>query len=151
MGRRKGSKNKPKVIQHDADDVREVITPSSRSDDGIGISILDLTEQVKVREIPIIKYNTDAARTKGVEKRITSLVHRHKSFYLTTDILAEQSDYFVDSGGWAFARQLVLGNEYDKLIGHVKNLLPFLGGPHPVWQQKRSYQRHNVRRGIHLG
>ena len=148
MGRRKGSKNKPKVIQHDADDVREVITPSSRSDDGIGISILDLTEQVKVREIPIIKYNTDAARTKGVEKRITSLVHRHKSFYLTTDILAEQSDYFVDSGGWAFAKQL---DKYVILIGHVKNLFPFLGGPHPIWQQKRSYQRHNVRRGLHLG
>ena len=107
MGRRKGSKNKPKVIYHDDNDVREVVAPSNRSDDGIGISILDLTEEVKVREIPIIKYSTDAARTKGVEKRITSLVHRHKSFYLTTDVLAEQSDYFVDSGGWAFARSLV--------------------------------------------
>ena len=148
MGRRKGSKNKPKETHDASNDVRKVITSDDRSDDGIGISILDLTEEVKVREIPVIKYSTDAARTKGVEKRITSLVHRHKSFYLTTDILAEQSDYFVDSGGWAFAKQL---DKYGILIGHVKNLLPFLGGPHPVWQQKRSYQRHNVRRGIHLG
>ena len=148
MGRRKGSKNKPKVIHHDDNDVREVVAPSNRSDDAISISILDLTEEVKVREIPVIKYSTDAARTKGVEKRITSLVHRHKSFYLITDVLAEHSDYFVDSGGWAWTKQL---DKYAILIGHVKNLLPFLGGPHPVWQQKRSYQRHNVRRGIHLG
>ena len=151
MGRRKGSKNKPKETHDASNDVRKVITSDDRSDDGIGISILDLTEQVKVREIPILKYSTDAARTKGVEKRIASLVQRHKSFYLTTDVLAEQSDYFVDSGGWAFARSLVLGDEYDKLIGHIKNQLPFLGGPHPVWQQKRSYQRHTVRRGIRLG
>ena len=148
MGRRKGSKNKPKEIQDASNDVRKVIASDSRSDDDVGISILDLTEQVKVREIPILKYSTDAARTKGVEKRIASLVQRHKCFYLTTDVLAEQSDYFVDSGGWAFAKQL---DKYAILIGHVKNLLPFLGGSHPVWQQKRSYQRHNVRRGIHLG
>ena len=87
-------------------------------------------------------------RTKGVEKRITSLANRHKSFFLQTDVLAEYSNYFVDSGGWAFAQ---VDNQYAILIGHVKNLLPFLGGPHPVWQQKRSYQKHNVRRGIHLG
>ena len=148
MGRRKGSKNKPKETHDASNDVRKVITSDDRSDDGIGISILDLTEEVKVREIPVIKYSTDAARTKGVEKRITSLVHRHKSFYLTTDILAEQSDYFVDSGGWAFAKQL---DKYAILIGHVKNLLPFLGGPHPVWQQKRIYDRHYFISCFHIG
>ena len=148
MGRPKGSKNKPKAVQHAVEDVREVFTSPSDGSDSIGISILDLTEEVKVRQIPTIKYSTDASRTKGVEKRITSLVSRHRSFYLNTDVLAEHSDYFVDSGGWAFAKQL---DKYAILIGHVKNLLPFLGGPHPVWQQKRSYQRHNVRRGIHLG
>lgn len=68
MGRRKGSKNKPKETHDASNDVRKVITSDDRSDDGIGISILDLTEQVKVREIPILKYSTDAARTKGVEK-----------------------------------------------------------------------------------
>ena len=148
MGRPKGSKNKPKAVQHAVEDVREVFTSPSDGSDSIGISILDLTEEVKSREIPYLRYSTDAVRTKGVEKRITSLANRHKSFFLQTDVLAEYSTYFVDSGGWAFAQ---VDNQYAILIGHVKNLLPFLGGSHPVWQQKRSYQRHNVRRGIHLG
>ena len=147
MGRRKGSKNKPKVI-YDGEIQSSPTNISRTTSSSDGVSILDTTETIIPRTIPIIKYSTDAARTKGVEKRITSLVHRHKSFYLTTDILAEQSDYFVDSGGWAFAKQL---DKYVILIGHVKNLLPFLGGPHPIWQQKRSYQRHNVMRGLHLG
>ena len=150
MGRPKGSKNKKK---RGADDnvLRESnIDRIPISNTNTGISILDLTEEIKERIIPVLIYNINSSRTKGIEKRISSLVTRHKSFYLTTDILAEQSDYFIDSG-WAFARQLILGNEYDKLIGHVKNLLPFLGGPHPVWQPKRNYQRHNVRRGIRLG
>ena len=37
------------------------------------------------------------------------------------------------------------------VVGHVKNLLPFLGGSNPIWQQRRTYVRHNVKRGIHLG
>ena len=148
MGRPKGSKNKTKGGTDDKELREDFNNSSSAGDVNIGISILDLNEKIKPREIPTIKYSTDAARTKGVEKRITSLVQRHKSFYLTTDVLAEQSNYFIDSGGWAFTTS---GNDYGKLVGHVKNLLPFLGGPHPVWQQKRSYQRHNVRRGIRLG
>ena len=149
MGRRKGSKNKPKEGQ-DVVQLRETPASDSRDDDVTGISILDLTETVRIREIPTIKYSSEASRTKGVEKRISSLVSRHKSFFLETDVLVEQAEYFVDSGGWAFAK-LLIDNKYDKLIGHVKNLLPFLDGPHPVWEQKRSYQRHSVRRGIHLG
>ena len=146
MGRRKGSKNKPKEVQHES--TRQSSNYNNSTMSSNGISILDLTEEVKVREIPSLKYNSDAARTKGVEKRISSLVTRHKSFYLQTDILTEYSDYFVDSGGWAWSKR---NDTYDIVVGHVKNLLPFLGGPHPVWQQKRSYQRHNVRRGIRLG
>ena len=141
MGRRKGSKNKPKVI-YDGEIQSSPTNISRTTSSSDGVSILDTTETIIPRTIPIIKYSTDAARTKGVEKRITSLVHRHKSFYLITDVLAEHSDYFVDSGGWAWTKQL---DKYAILIGHVKNLLPFLGGPHPIWQQKRSYQRHNVR------
>ena len=148
MGRPKGSKNKPKVVQHDGENVREVSTSNGTALNSIGISILDLTEEVKIRQVPVIKYSTDATRTKGVEKRITSLVARHKSFYLTTDILTEHSDYFVDSGGWAWAEE---NDKYGILIGHVKNLLPFLGGPLPVWAQRRTYTRHKIRRGIHLG
>ena len=149
MGRRKGSKNKPKVIHHDDNTIREAVTPSNRSNDSMGISILDLSEEVTIRQVPTIKHSIGASRTKGVEKRITSLVSRHKSFYLETDVLTEHSEYFIDSGGWAAAKQLDM---YVILIGHIKNLLPFLGGPHPVWQQaKRSYIKRTVRRGIHLG
>jgi hypothetical protein len=148
VGRRKGSKNKPKEGQ-DAVQLRKTSDSSNRDDDTIGISILDLTEAVKIREIPTIKYSSVASRTKGVEKRISSLVSRHRSFFLETDVLVEQTEYFVDSGGWAFANT---EDRYDILVCHVKNLLKFLGGPYPIGEQKkRSYQRHQVRRGIKLG
>lgn len=147
MGRPKGSKNKPKVVQHDTN-VREMPATDSRSIGNVGISILELTEEIKVREIPSLQYNINAARTKGIEKRIRSLITRAKSFYLHTDILTDHTDYFVDSGGWAFSKT---NDKYDIMIGHVKNLLPFLGGPLPIWQQKRTYTRHRVRRGMHIG
>ena len=147
MGRRKGSKNKPKEVQ-DAVQLREDVTSNNRVDDNTGISILDLAETIQAREIPTIKYSSEASRTKGVEKRLTSLVSRHKSFFLETDVLVEQTEYFVDTGGWAFAKQ---DDDYDILICHVKNLLKFFGGPIPIGQQKRTYQRHQVRRGIRLG
>jgi|TARA_R110000824_G_scaffold363469_1_gene551455 hypothetical protein len=147
MGRRKGSKNKPKEGQ-DVVQIREAPARDGRANDVNGISILDLTETVKVREVPTIKYSSEASRTKGVEKRISSLVSRHKSFFLETDVLIEQTEYFVDSGGWTFAKK---DDTYGILICHVKNLLKFLGGSYPVGEQKRSYQRHQVRRGIKLG
>ena len=151
MGRRKGSKNKKKKDIIDAEILREEhIDRSSTGSNNTGISILDLTEEVKAREIPMLIYNMNSSRTKGVEKRISSLVTRHRSFFLQTNILVEHYDYFVDSGGWAFTKKED-EDKYNIVIGHIKNLLPFLGGPHPVWQQKRSYQRHNVRRGIRLG
>jgi hypothetical protein len=147
MGRRKGSKNKPKEGQ-DVVQLREAPARDGRANDVTGISILDLTETVKIREIPTIKYSSEASRTKGVEKRISSLVSRHKSFFLETDILIEYDMYFIDSGGWAFAQ---IDGKYDILISHVKNLLPFLGGPHPIGEQKRNYTRRTVRRGTRLG
>ena len=147
MGRRKGSKNKPKEGQ-DVVQLRETPASDSRDDDVTGISILDLTETVRIREVPTIKYSSESSRTKGVEKRIASLVSRHKSFFLETDVLVEQAEYFVDSGGWAFAKK---EDRYDILVCHIKNLLKFLGGPYPIGEQKRSYQRHQVRRGIKLG
>ena len=47
MGRPKGSKNKPKVVQHDTN-VREMPATDSRSIGNVGISILELTEEIKV-------------------------------------------------------------------------------------------------------
>jgi len=149
MGRRKGSKNKKKNGGIDDKILREkVIDRSSIDTSSTGISILDLTEEIKERITPVLIYDINSSRTKGIEKRITSLITRHKSFYLQTNVTVEHSNYFVDSGGWAFAGS---DNVYNILIGHIKNVLPFLNGPLPLWQERRSYQRHQVRRGIRLG
>lgn len=147
MGRRKGSKNKPKVVQHE---LLQSTTPIiSRSPiPNAGVSILDIEDVIVPRMIPTIVYNINATRTKGIEKRLESLINRHKSFYLQCSDILMYSNYFVDSGGWAWAED---NDKYSILIGHVKNLLPFMGGPHPVWEQKRSYTRHKVKRGMHLG
>jgi|TARA_R110000765_G_scaffold324366_3_gene416004 hypothetical protein len=147
MGRRKGSKNKPKEVNN-AISVREISLSNIRADDNVGVSILDLSETVRTRDIPILKYNSESSRTKGVEKRILSLVSKHKNFHLNTDVLIEYDMYFIDSGGWAFAQ---IDGKYDILISHVRNLLPFLGGPYPIGEQKRSYTRRTVRRGTRLG
>ena len=126
IGRRKGSINKPKDINNNGVEVRKVPADSSESADTLNtcISILELTEAVKPRQIPIVKYNSSASRTKGVEKRLSSLISKHKSFFLETDVLVEHSNYFVDTGGWAFAQQPDSGN-YNILISHVRKLLSF--------------------------
>ena len=129
MGRPKGSKNKKKEVNS-------------------GFSILEESEEIQERLIPVLIYDINTSRTKGIEKRIRSLVSRHKGFYLQTNILEEQSKYYIDIGGWAWAKE---NHKYGKVVGHVKNLLPFLGGSNPIWQQRRTYVRHNVKRGIHLG
>ena len=132
MGRPKGSKNKKKGE----------ITSNN------GISILEETEVIKERIIPVLIYDTNNSRTKGIEKRIRSLINRHKGFFLQTNILEEYSKYYIDVGNWAWAKE---NHKYGKVVGHVKNLLPFLGGSNPIWKQKRTYTRHNVKRGIHIG
>ena len=124
MGRRKGSKNKPKGINNDIS-LREVPidnigTPDT--DSNVGISILDLSEAIRSREIPTLKYNSESSRTKGVEKRISSLLSKHKSFFLETDVRVEYDNYFIDSGGWAFAE---IDGKYDTLLTHARKLLPF--------------------------
>ena len=123
MGRRKGSKNKPKDINNNGVEVRKVPADSNESADTLntGISILELTEAVKTREVPTVKYNSNASRTKGVEKRLSSLISKHKSFFLETDVRIEHNNYFVDSGGWAFAQQT--DGKYNILISHVRKLL----------------------------
>ena len=63
MGRRKGSKNKPKEVNN-AISVREISLSNIRADDNVGVSILDLSETVRTRDIPILKYNSESSRTK---------------------------------------------------------------------------------------
>ena len=124
MGRRKGSKNKPKGINNDIS-LREVPidnSGASNADPNIGISLLDLNETVRTREIPTLKYNSESSRTKGVEKRISSLLSKHKSFFLETDVRVEYDNYFIDSGGWAFAK---VDGKYNTLVVHARKLLPF--------------------------
>ena len=124
MGRRKGSKNKPKGINNDIS-LREVPidnSGASNADPNVGISLLDLNETVRTREIPTLKYNSESSRTKGVEKRISSLLSKHKSFFLETDVRVEYDNYFIDSGGWAFAQ---VDGKYNTLVVHARKLLPF--------------------------
>jgi|TARA_B110000263_G_scaffold156145_1_gene135600 hypothetical protein len=124
MGRRKGSKNKPKGINNDIS-LREVPIDNigaSNADPNVGISLLDLNETVRTREIPTLKYNSESSRTKGVEKRISSLLSKHKSFFLETDVRVEYDNYFIDSGGWAFAQ---VDGKYNTLVVHARKLLPF--------------------------
>ena len=124
MGRRKGSKNKPKGINNDIS-LREVPidnSGASNADPNVGISLLDLNETVRTREIPTLKYNSESSRTKGVEKRISSLLSKHKSFFLETDVRVEYDNYFIDSGGWAVAQ---VDGKYNTLVGHARKLLPF--------------------------
>jgi len=124
MGRKKGSKNKPKGI-NDAISLREVPIDNSGTpnpDPNVGISLLDLSESIRSREIPTLKYNSESSRTKGVEKRISSLLSKHKSFFLETDVRVEYDNYFIDSGGWAFAQ---IDGKYDTLLTHARKLLPF--------------------------
>jgi hypothetical protein len=124
MGRRKGSKNKPKGINDDIS-LREVPIDNIRTPDtdpNVGISLLDVSETIRTREIPTLKYNSESSRTKGVEKRISSLLSKHKSFFLETDVRVEYDNYFIDSGGWAFAE---IDGKYDTLLTHARKLLPF--------------------------
>ena len=100
---------------------------------------------------PELKYNTNHKRTKSVEKKIISYLRRNKSFILHTVSVEDNKtgqQWFVDGGGWAS----LIDAEGELLLGHIKNLLQFLGGSQPLWYDldrplKRSYVRRNVNRG----
>ena len=49
-------------------------------------------------------------------------ISKHKSFFLETDVRVEYDNYFIDSGGWAFAE---IDGKYDTLLTHARKLLPF--------------------------
>tara|TARA_R110000824_G_scaffold221077_1_gene408206 strand:- start:434 stop:859 length:426 start_codon:yes stop_codon:yes gene_type:complete len=81
--------------------------------------------------------NKDKQRT--VEHKIEGFVRRHKAFYLTTisleDLSEEEETWYIDGGNWASKTD---SNGYNKLIGHIKNCLEFLGGRRPKWEKRRT-------------
>ena len=95
--------------------------------------------------------NLMGKRTKTVQKRIKSLVNRKRPFYLITSSLTEQQEvqtWYVDSGGWASIHESS-ENYSQRFLGHIKNCLEFLDGPHPLWYDpnrpiKRTRKRKNV-------
>jgi len=87
---------------------------------------------------PHVKWYPNKTRQSTIENRIKRYVKRFKAFYITTTSLDKDSDntetWYVDGGNWAFKKEL---NEYNILVGHVKNCLPFLGGRRPLWKKRR--------------
>ena len=87
---------------------------------------------------PKLVWYPNKKRQLTVERRIKSLVKRKKAFYLTTTSLDQDSNeeetWYVDSGNWAHKKD---SNEYNILVGHIKNCLEFLGGRKPLWKKKR--------------
>ena len=94
------------------------------------------------------------SRTKTVERRILSLLRRHKSFLLTTLSVKDnrtKEEWHIDSWGWVSIMNPE-NNKYEGNQGHLRNSLEFLGGPQPIWYdpdrpEKRNYIRRNVKRG----
>ena len=67
MGRPKGSKNKNKKGVNDETNKQVIHGSSGGHDSSLGISILDVTEEIKAREIPTLIYSLTSSRTKGIE------------------------------------------------------------------------------------
>ena len=76
---------------------------------------------------PQITWFRSKSRQTTVETRIKKLVKRYKAFYLS--IADENEVWYIDGGNWAFR---IHGNKKYNLIGHIKNIIPFLGGKHPI-------------------
>ena len=93
---------------------------------------------------PNIIWERNKKRQATVERRIKSLVRRLKPFYLTVADYDEL--WYIDGGNWATQQK----PEYNKLIGHVKNLLPFLDGKRPVkwgdWNKLEEEIKPKIRR-----
>lgn len=94
----------------------------------------------------VLEYNPNRKRTKTIERRINSMLRRGVPFVLKTSILTEEDDWFVNSGGWVSTFNTDKG-VYLNFLGHIKNCLPFLGGPYPVWVDRpQRKRRQSVRR-----
>ena len=90
-------------------------------------------------EPPRLSWYPNKTRQKTVENSIKRLVSKFKAFYLTTTSLDKDSDaeetWYVDGGNWVHKKDI---GEYNKLVGHVKNCLEFLGGRRPLWKKRRA-------------
>ena len=86
-----------------------------------------------------VEWYPSKTRQSTVENRIKRYVKRYKAFYLTTNSLDKDSNqvetWYVDGGNWVYKKD---GEQYNILVGHVKNCLPFLDGRQPLWK-KRVY------------
>ena len=87
---------------------------------------------------PHLSWYPNKPRQKTVERRIEKLVRRYRSFYLTTmsvdGDLEEEETWYIDGGNWASKTG---SNGYNKVVGHIKNCLVFLGGMKPKWKVRR--------------
>lgn len=94
----------------------------------------------------VLEYNPNRKRTKTIERRINSMLRRGVPFILKTSILTEEDDWLVDAGGWVSTFNPDKG-VYLNFLGHIKNCLPFLGGPYPVWVDRpQRKRRRNIKR-----
>ena len=76
---------------------------------------------------PELAWSFTKKRQAVVEKRIIKLVNKLKPFYLTvTTPEATIEEWFIDGGNWVSAKQT--DGKYRGLVGHIKNLLPFIKG-----------------------
>ena len=96
-----------------------------------------------------LEYNHTRKRRKTIERRITSLVKRHIPFFVKTSILTSEDYWFVDSGGWVFQHESETMQDRGELLGHVKNCFPFMGGPRPIWKERKPLKRRrSIKRGF---
>lgn len=100
---------------------------------------------------PTLQWFPNKKRQKTIEKRIRSLMRRHRSFLLdTTDFDGESVIWHIDSWGWVSDQSRNPKNDfYDHTVGHIKNCLEFLGGSQTLWDSnKRSTRRRRtIKRG----
>ena len=75
---------------------------------------------------PTLKWTPTKKRQATVERRIVRLLKRYKSF-------------FIDGGNWVHLQ--INNNEYNKIIGHANNVLPFIRGkrniPWGSWNEEQ--------------
>ena len=108
------------------------LRPSPPTDNIIHEETLESTSLYKLYiqgygKPPHLTWFRTKSRQITVERRINSLVRRNKAFYLK--IVDEDEVWFVDAGNWT--SRISSEGKYN-LIGHIKNILPFLHGVHPI-------------------
>lgn len=101
---------------------------------------------------PVLAWHPNKKRQKGIEKRIRSLLRRHRSFYLDTiNFDSEPETWFVDSWAWVSRIDSDTG-KYSITLDHLNNCLEFLGGGKRLWENKKrsTGRRRRIKRGLAL-